>query len=213
MFIGNRPRWLLFPSIPNGIFAGYIAMFHCPGDFFYRILTSRMLSSPLFAPIPIVLRSVGFALGISAFGIERIIEAHIAGRWSGNASWQTLMIVGCIAGTGGGLLAEWWNVLLLPKQQYQSPRAGASGSVVQALFLSFLYIFVFRRPFNTGDVVPATPFFFDNKREAVAALSVVSLFVSLFFHDFSKFVHRLTSLLPGWNNVLIPTEMSGTTPT
>lgn len=134
VLLGNRPRWFYKEEVFSGIVAGYWLMMHCPGDFAFKLYSHKHLQT-----LWKVLKGLAFAHSIGTFGVERVLEAQAAGhKWAAEANFWTFVTAGVLSGCGGGLLAEYLNLLLQEPAQYKRTRSGPSAAVLMAVYASVL---------------------------------------------------------------------------
>lgn len=194
----------------NALLLGYWLAFHFPGDVPRKILKHRKIA-PIFDKF---VRPVGMALSISAFSIERVLESVADGRWGAKPpSVFTFLCVGVIAGAGGSMIAELWNLFLASKQQFHSPQHGASGAAVQALLGSLLYTVLLRDAAGLGTASLLGCGWlhrYQDKANAVAALSVCMVILSAVPPQLlSQRFHAMLDLVPGWKSVCVPANIGG----
>lgn len=211
LFLGNRPRWLIAADVINAVFLGYWLMFFCPGD---KVM--EVYRTPALQYLWRILRGIALAVAVSAFGIERVIEARATPSPDGKPSWaagagvHTFLIAGILSGCGGGLVVELTNMLLLPRRQMEKPWAfGPSFGVWAAILLSVVYTLLVRDPmgFNTTGVLGFSDK--DGKRNAVAVLSIVSVALHLLEAEAlpSTAATWLAKALPGFKTTLVPSDI------
>ena len=134
LLMGVPPRWLLDSSNFTAVCAAFAAVYWSgPLD-----AAPVLLALPGVRHAHDVLRALSITHAMVRGGAERA-ATELPG-----APFHTAFVLCFIASCGGGLIAEFANLLLLPRSHYWNVRNGPSPAALIALLGSFLYCFVIR---------------------------------------------------------------------
>lgn len=219
--LGRTPRWLLCSDTFHAIILAWYVGFVAPWPLSLLI---QVFESPQLAVLRSILRAICMACFMSAFGIENVVRAlREHPEWSGSgrnrAHVGAFLTAGIAGSCGGGLVAEYLNVLQLPQELYLHPSVlGPSQDFTIGLFLSMLYVFVLR-----GDILPSASggsgssasLLYPLSRDRDTAIAVlVALAVCIHLSPIVSWRSAAAAFLeriPGWRTVFIPAALRETT--